>query len=112
MFLEDGQKYLPLLSGGNIHQPNDAWMFAPQDEDKLPEVLVQCHENAAVDCGSGQDGVVPRVSIPVAGVVHVMAGCPKFVGHWGPDSGVEQEANQSLPAMTGSMRSLAAARLA
>lgn len=85
-------------------------MGCPSDHGKLTEVLVESHQDASFRMGSRENLLITWIDIPITGPDDVVAVTEKLVLCSAPDTGIEQELQDSVSTANGSRRSCATSR--
>lgn len=109
---ENTRTDLPLLSGGEADEPDDAGMRFAVHDGQLTEVLVERHEHAPLRMRLPQEFEIARISSQITSPAHIMSFASQGRPGTAPDAAVQQELQTPAPAGKSSMRSCATSRCA
>ena len=94
MRAECGDEAWPLLACSEADEADDASVGLSSHYDEFAEVLVERDQHPTLSGGAGEDLLVARIRIPLAGMEDVVPGRAKRVDRPGPDAGVEQNLHE------------------
>src|SRR5947209_638386 len=96
-----------LLSGRDVHQPNDPGVGHPLNNGEFTEVLIEGHEDPLISVSLIEDLHVSGVRVPVSDRDDVMSPGQELLPGSSPDAAIQEEPHPSVPVgiRSGSTRS-------